>query len=69
MEPRHEQQQKALPPGAEQKPRRFRIIKLEERIAPAKGGNASHKQCTDLLCTYTQTCYSCYFRCTVGCGW
>ncbi len=35
MEPRREQQ-KAPPPGAE--PKRFRVIKLEERIAPDKGG-------------------------------
>jgi hypothetical protein len=39
MEPRREESQKALEPGAAQKPKRFRIVKLEERIAPKKGGN------------------------------
>ena len=45
MEPRNEQSEK--PPEAPQagsKPRRFRIVKLEERIAPqasAYGGNTS----------------------------
>ncbi len=37
MEP-HREEQKAPPPSAKPKPKRFRIIKLEERIAPAKGG-------------------------------
>ena len=36
MEPRREEQQKALEPNAGQKPKRFRIVKLEERIAPGK---------------------------------
>ncbi len=57
MEPRHEEQPKALGVGTEQKPRRFRIIKLEERIAPAKGGNGTHncptqKTCLASLCVY-----------------
>ena len=38
MEPRREEVPKAPPPGAEQKPKRFRIVKLEERIAPGKNG-------------------------------
>jgi hypothetical protein len=38
MEPHREEPQKAPEPGAEQKPKRFRIVKLEERIAPSKGG-------------------------------
>jgi hypothetical protein len=38
MEPRREEQQKALAPSAGQKPKRFRIVKLEERIAPSKAG-------------------------------
>jgi hypothetical protein len=37
MEPNREEQ-KVLEPGAEHKPKRFRIVKLEERIAPSKGG-------------------------------
>jgi len=54
MEPGREEQ-KALGPGAEQKPRRFRIIKLEDRIAPAKGGGTNGANC------YTH-------KCTVGCA-
>jgi hypothetical protein len=37
MEP-HREEQKAPEPSAEQKPKRFRIVKLEERIAPSRGG-------------------------------
>ncbi len=37
MEPRREDQPQA-PPSAQPKPKRFRIVKLEERIAPNKGG-------------------------------
>jgi hypothetical protein len=39
MEPRREEQNKAPPPSAAKKPKRFRIVKLEDRIAPSKGGN------------------------------
>ena len=45
MEPRREEQ-KALQPNAERKPNRFRIIKLEDRIAPAKGGHGNTHRCT-----------------------
>jgi hypothetical protein len=41
MEPRREEQNKA-PPGADQKPKRFRIIKLEERIAPGNNKNSNN---------------------------
>jgi hypothetical protein len=41
MEP-HREEQKAPEPSAEQKPKRFRIVKLEERIAPSKGGNTKN---------------------------
>jgi hypothetical protein len=34
MEPHREEEPKALEPGARLKPKRFRIVKLEERIAP-----------------------------------
>lgn len=54
MEPRREEQE-ALPPGAEQKPRRFRIIKLEERIAPKKGGKGTNKYCS-AVCDVPLTC-------------
>jgi hypothetical protein len=37
MEPHRKDQQKALEPGGTPKPKRFRIVKLEERIAPSKG--------------------------------
>jgi hypothetical protein len=38
MEPHREENQKAPQPSAERKPKRFRIVKLEERIAPGKNG-------------------------------
>lgn len=41
MEPHREEQLKAPPPSAEQKPKRFRIVKLEDRIAPQRGGNGT----------------------------
>lgn len=68
MEPDREEQQKALEPSAAQKPKRFRIIKLEERIAPRKGGNGTnncgatqgHATACGLTCpTDYATCY-CY---------
>jgi hypothetical protein len=49
MEPDREERQKALEPGAEQKLKRFRIVKLEERIAPSKGTN--HGKPTILHCS------------------
>ena len=39
MEPRREEP-KVPKPGAEVRPKRFRIIKLEERIAPKRSGKA-----------------------------
>jgi hypothetical protein len=45
MEPHREEPQRAPPPGAEPKPKRFRIVKLEERIAPSKGGGT--KNCSN----------------------
>ncbi len=45
MEPRREEQQKAPQPGAERKPKRFRIVKLEERIAPSTGGHGTNHTC------------------------
>jgi hypothetical protein len=40
MEPGQEEQKDKVPRTEEKeaKPRRFRIVKLEERIAPSKGG-------------------------------
>ncbi len=64
MEPRRAEQQ-ALQPSAEPKPRRFRIVKLEERIAPAQGGNGSHN------CVFTaKHCWSYKQGCTAyACPW
>jgi hypothetical protein len=44
MEPRNDESPKAAEPPKEEKPRkrRFQIIKLEERIAPAKGGKGTN---------------------------
>jgi hypothetical protein len=52
MEPHREEPQRALQPGAEQKPKRFRIVKLEERIAPSNGGTHGNKY----TCGCTSTC-------------
>jgi len=41
MEPRREEP-KPEQPRREEKPKRFRIVKLEERIAPGKGGNGTN---------------------------
>jgi hypothetical protein len=60
MEPRREEQQKAPQPGAQRKPRRFRIVKLEERIAPSKGGNGTNNSCG----AYTCQGVSCHGTCT-----
>jgi hypothetical protein len=51
MEPRREEP-KAPTPRPEEKRKRFRIVKLEERIAPTKGGNTNGNTCA----------------CTWGCG-
>jgi hypothetical protein len=45
MEPHREEQNKAPEPSAERKPKRFRIVKLEERIAPKKGGRGTNNSC------------------------
>ena len=49
MEPRHEEKKnmERQTEAKEAKPRRFRIVKLEERIAPTKGGNGTNN------CGYT----------------
>jgi hypothetical protein len=59
MEPHREEQQKALEPSAEPKPKRFRIVKLEERIAPSKGGNGTNHSCGAWTCANTY-CYCGY---------
>ncbi len=50
MESHREEQQKALETSATLKPKRFRIVKLEERIAPAKGGG-TNGACPTHKCT------------------
>ena len=49
MEPRNREkfseassEGRTSPPRQEQKPRRFQIVKLEERIAPSNGNAAGH---------------------------
>jgi hypothetical protein len=64
MEPHREEQQKALEPGATPKPKRFRIVKLEERIAPGRGGNGTNNTC-NYNCRPTAQCGS--YPCTTGC--
>jgi hypothetical protein len=56
MEPHRKEPQKAPDPSTEQKPRRFRIVKLEERIAPTKGGKVSQGHAT--RCGCTECCYA-----------
>ena len=60
MEPHREGQSKALVPGDTPKPKRFRIIKLEERMAPSQRGNGP----TNGRCTLTY-----HTACTCGCGY
>jgi hypothetical protein len=38
MEPRQEPERKSPQPRNEEKKKRFRLVRLEERIAPAAGG-------------------------------
>ena len=45
MEPHREKEQKTPNVHAEPKPKRFRIVKLEERIAPRKGGKGTNNSC------------------------
>jgi hypothetical protein len=66
MEPHREDQQEAEA-GARPKPKRFRIVKLEERIAPSQGGNATHNSCGAFTCVHCShytcgynTCYCTY---------
>jgi hypothetical protein len=42
MEPHREERQKSPPPSTEEKKKRFRIVKLEDRIAPKAGGNRTN---------------------------
>ena len=59
MEPRHEKKKDQEPrtEATETKPRRFRIVKLEERIAPS-GGNVTHDH-NKTTCNHACTNYHC----------
>jgi hypothetical protein len=62
MEPHREKQKKALESSAQAKPKpkRFRIVKLEERIAPKRGGKGTnncygsvpHGPCNSINCVW-----------------
>lgn len=61
MEPHREDQPKLPGPGGEQKPKRFRIVKLEERIAPSAGGgtrncNNQTQHGNSCFCFHTYSC-------------
>jgi len=59
MEPRDEELTRGpkIPsPATERKFRRFRIVKLEERIAPSKGGAGNSKNCLSVDCPRTFRC-------------
>jgi hypothetical protein len=52
MESRREERSKARDPSATPKPKRFRIVKLEDRIAPRGGsGNTHQRTCECTLAT------------------
>lgn len=57
MEPRQDEKKTNEPRPQEKKPKRFRIVKLEERIAPSSGGNVAGS----MHCSYA------FGVCTVGC--
>jgi hypothetical protein len=50
MEPRKDEPQKVPEPRKEERKRRFQIVKLEERIAPARGGNGTNNSCGGYFC-------------------
>jgi hypothetical protein len=45
MEPRNDESQQVPEPREVERKRRFQIVKLEERIAPAKGGKGTNNSC------------------------
>jgi hypothetical protein len=54
--PQKNQETEGLPDGQAPRPRRFRIVKLEERIAPKKGGSLSKKICVTGDCPVDRPC-------------
>jgi hypothetical protein len=61
MEPHCEEQPEALEPSATLKPKRFRIVKLEERIAPGHKYTANGPTCGPYPDTYA--CYTTWNAC------
>jgi hypothetical protein len=57
MEPRHDEpkDQELRTEAKEAKPRRFRIVKLEERIAPGGGGHGKGHLPTKGICCVALT--------------
>ncbi len=64
MEPRREKPQNVLEPSAARKPNRFRIIKLEERIAPSNAGGTGTGHCA-----WSAAKRNCTDTCWCGGGW
>ncbi len=62
MEPRREVEKEAPQSGVEPKVTRFRIVKLEERIAPNTGANGTNHTCNGWKPTVTcgHTCWCGY---------
>jgi hypothetical protein len=59
MKPARDEPKNTPEPGAKPKPKRFRIVKLEERIAPSKGGKGTNNGCySGHTCAYSCPCYS-----------
>jgi hypothetical protein len=52
MEPRKQELEQTQQPRPEEKRRRFRLVKLEERIAPRGGGYATHP---GMPCTHSRS--------------
>jgi hypothetical protein len=51
MEPGREEP-KVAKTGTEERKKRFRIVKLEERVAPSKGGNGTTNCPTNNTCNF-----------------
>jgi len=64
MDPYREDMTKTPQPGAEQKPKRFRIVKLEERVAPGQHGVTYGNTCGTC-----NSCLTCHAGCTGPCSY
>jgi hypothetical protein len=65
MEPRDQEltpEPKVPSPATERKLKRFRIVKLEERIAPSQRGNTTH-DCYSLGAPGLKGCVGTFFHC------